>query len=296
MHLDVQEQISGLAMILPRLRGLQTLLSTAFLASSVNTGIDGQLFMHFSGSTPSECVAPSKGTIEVGEAWIGDASNLARLALWSYARGLPDQLLIGREALARELPPGETLTLMQVASRARAALQGAEANFILYLRKNAALYAEVRMQALSAVDEYSASVRKSVGDLTGSVVENVFRTAGLLVGVAIAGFLAPTISITVKLISTIGFLAYIIFILIYMLPAYRKRYEIETALVGKRLVIVSELGEQERTEMYESTSLESAYFENNFRNSVAVYALLYESGLIYLFYLAGVLLGRFPSL
>jgi hypothetical protein len=218
---------------------------------------------------------------------------IGSLAAWSYNRGLPDRLVIGREALARELPRGARVRLCNVEDAAVGALEGAKADFALYIRGQSKNYMRLREQALQALDHYVTSVRKTVSDLTSSVVRNVFQTTTLLLGVIVAGLLGPAVSLAARGLAGIGYVAYVGFILLYLLPERWHRFQLEAESLRTRLAVMSELGERERSRIWESATHESEYFQTYFRRTVCIYILLCCLGIVYLLVLLAIWLGPY---
>jgi hypothetical protein len=207
--------------------------------------------------------------------------ELARLATWAYQYGSSDKLAIARECLARELPPGGNVALVRVEEAAVGALEAAKANFVLYLRHNSAAYFEHRQRALDAVGTYAGTVRKTVSDLTGEVVDAVYRTAGLLVGVVIAGLIQPALSLDVQRLAAVLVAGYVLFVLVFPLRARWQRYELEAADLDATLGAMSELSSSERSRLRGRTAAANQLFERYFRLSRVVYAALALVAVIY---------------
>lgn len=283
-HLRVEARSPGLEASAARLAEMRNALAAAYLASAVHRTLDGALLLRFAGARPATCAItgpaatqPTSATSTVGAAELG---ALAQLTTWAYALSSPDKLAIARECLARELPPGREVSAADLDAAAGSALEAARANFVLYLRGNTEQYFRLRQQALDAVTAYAASVRKSVGDLTSGVVDNVYRTVGLLAGVVIAALIQPSLSPLVTRIAAALYTLYMVFVLTYLLSARERRFQLETAGLDARLAAMAELSVSERAHMSSQAAPERAYFERYFTLSRALYIVLAALGLL----------------
>lgn len=211
-----------------------------------------------------------------------DPRPLVRLCAWAYDNdnASPDKLAIARECLARELPHGEDVSLAGVESAAAGALEAAKANLTLYLRRNTEQYFSIRQKALDAVTTYTAAVRKSVSDLTGEVVDNVYRTAGLLVGVVIAGLIQPSFSLGVARLAALVYTAYIAFLVAFFMRARWRRFELERAGLEQHLAALPELGPSERDSLRRQPADAEAYFTSYFRRAWWIYVGLGAASLL----------------
>lgn len=296
-HLRVEERQPGLQVTAERLAELRTVLSALYLASSVRAE-QGYLTLRFAGSHPATCqIAQSQRDTDVPSV---DASSgettfrggaLARLCDWSYDNVSPDKLAIVRECLAQELGQGATLTLRGLEAVAAFVLDAARANFVLYLRRNTKQYFHVRRQALDTVSDYAAGVRKAVADLTGDVVDNVYRTVGLLVGVVVAALLQPALSLDVQRLAAFLYTLYITFVIVFVLEARRQHFVLGSADLKERLAAMPELSASELRRLRTQASGNDAYFEHYFRWSRFIYLGLGVVGLIYLLLLLTPLAG-----
>lgn len=299
-HLNLESRQPGLDATERRLAALRAALAAAYLASSVQSASGSAHMLRFAGARPATCSigeipaesarssrpSPSRIPAKTAESAFPDAAPaawdaLARLATWAYNHASPDKLAIARECLARELPAGRDVTLAEVAAAASAALEAAKANFVLYLRHNSERYFRVRQQALDAVSTYTAGVRKAVSDLTGDVVNNVYRTVGLLAAVVIAGLIQPSLSLAVARLAAGLYTLYIVFVLTYLISARERHYYLETADLDARLAAMPELSESERRRLRTQPSPERAYFERYFLLSRAIYIALAALGLLF---------------
>lgn len=282
-HLRVEERQPGLQTTLERLAALRAALSALYLASSVHSEQD-VLALRFAGPRPAVChITLSQGIKDgaVAETMYGGAA-LARFCDWSYDTASPDKLTIARECLARELAPGAALELSDLESAAALAHDAARANLVLYMRRNTEQYFRVRQQALDTVSDYAAGVRKAVADLTGDVVDNVYRTVGLLVGVVIAALVQPSLSLDVQRLAAFLYTLYIIFVLVFVLEARRRQFVLESADLDKRLTAMPELSAAELARLRVQARGNDAHFERYLRWSRFIYVGLGAVGLVYL--------------
>jgi hypothetical protein len=269
-HLRVAVRAPGLEEAAARLAGLRARLAAAYLAGTVAGSWQAGFTLRFAGPRPATCA------LTTDEAPGDDAggSALARLAAWAYRDASSEKLLIVRECLARELPAGGTITLTALGDAAGPALEAAKANLVLYVRRNIERYFTARQAAQDAVAAYAETVRKAVGDLTGDVVDNLYRTVGVLAGVLVAGLLQPALSLGVMRAAALLYALYVAFVLGIAVRARRDRYRLERRALAARLAALSELTEAERARLGVPASEADAYFHTYFRLAVGVYVVL----------------------
>jgi hypothetical protein len=268
--LRVQERAPGLAETARRLAGLRETLAVAYLASTVVAETDGRLTLRFAGTRPATCALDS------GPPWeeIGANGELARLAAWAYHGGAPEALIIARECRARELRPGTLMRLLEVTQAAGPALEAAKANLTLYVRRNIEQYFHLREAAQEAVATYSDGVRKAVSDLTSDVVDNVYRTVGVLAAAIIAGLALPAFSLPVLRLATGLYAIYIAFVLGVVLRARWERFLLEKQALRERLGAMPELSDGERVQIQRPSDESDAYFKRYYWWSFWIYLAL----------------------
>ena len=276
-HLRLVERDAGLEPLAAALGRLRAGVAAAYLAASVHETED-DLLLRFSGERPATCRLFATNSTGASQPLSG---ALGRFAAWAFEHGSADKLLIARECLARELPAGAEAPLAQVDAAAGPALEAARANLALYLRGRSQEYFQAREQAAETVSAYTLGVRRSVSDLTSEVVNNVFATVGLLVGVVIAGLIQPRASLPVQRLGVGLYTIYVVFILWFLLRARWERYQLERAEVGRRLDDMSELSASEGAGLRAQAGAANAYFERYFVLAWRIYAALGGLGVVY---------------
>ncbi|MEO7000961.1 MAG: hypothetical protein ABI068_04075 [Ktedonobacterales bacterium] len=268
---------AGLAETARRLAALRAALAATYLASQVDGTFAQGLNLRFAGARPTICRPDGDADIATDSA---DDSTLARLAGWAYAGGSPATLTIARECLADELPGGASVTLAQVEQAAETALEAAKANLTLYIQRNTTQYFALRQAAQDAVGAYSETVRKAVSDLTSDMVDSVYRTAALLVGIAIAWLIQPLASLWLLRIAIPLYVAYIVFLLLFVMRARWDRYVLEQTALRNRLATMDELTANLRARLIAPTIAADDYFQRYFRRSCWLYVALGALGIV----------------
>jgi hypothetical protein len=272
-HLRMAARMPGLEATAARLAGLRAWLAAAYLASAVEGSWPQGFTLRFAGPRPISC-ALAADEAPVAAAHIAGVDALARFAAWAYRDASSEKLLIARECLARELPVIATVGLAALAAAAATALEAAKANLVLYVRRNIERYFKARQAAQDTVAAYAETVRRAVGDLTGDVVDHLYRTVGVLAGVLLAGLLQPALSLPVVRWATLLYALYIAFVLGIAVRARRDRYRLERRAFAARLAALAELTETERAGVRAPASEADAYFRTYFRLAVGVYVAL----------------------
>ena len=296
-HLHLVTQTAGLEKILGLVQQAREALSACYLASSVTGPVNGMVSLRFAGARPTICHIAAGSPAAGGDKAPLSSPNddaLARLMTWAYQHASADKLAIARESLAHELPPGIEVNLASVEQAAGGALEAAKANFALYLHGNTAQYFQLRQQALDMVSGYAAGVRKAVSDLTADVVDNVYRTIGLLIGVVIASLIQPALAVTVQQIAVFVYIAYLLFLVYFLLESRRQRFELEAGDLEARLKAMPELSERERSLLRSEAGVADQYFYSYFRRSRLLYLVLAGVGALYLLLLFTPLATHLP--
>lgn len=313
-HLRVTHRMPGLDLIADRLAELRAGAAACELASAVDSGqsargdqsVGSVALLRFAGTRPAtlrlDLAAPAGdgagatrsassdagGAGEMDE-MVGvertddvdsDPDPLIELATWAYRDASPDRLAIARDALGREAPPAADVTLQRLHSIARPALDAARANLTIYLRGAAARYFQLRDAAQTAVSVYADATRKAVTDLTSDVVDNLFKTVGLIAGVVIAGLISPTASRPVAAIAALIYTGYVVFILWYLLRARYARYLLERSALDRTLAAMDELTSHERAALARPATDASAHFVSYYRLTWWIYVALALAGVV----------------
>ncbi|HEY7850160.1 MAG TPA: hypothetical protein VIC27_08850, partial [Ktedonobacterales bacterium] len=276
----------GLETTAAGLVALRAEMAATTLATVVQGTMTDGLTLRFAGVRPATCIlaapadsrAPKPAETTIGEA--GETA-LARLADWATRRATVDTLIIARECLARELPPGRVVSLAEVAHAAVGALEAAKANFTLFVRGQTDRYFAARQTAQDAIAEYAEVVRKAVSDLTSDVVDNVYRTVGLLAAVVIAGLIQPAISPLLALLASILYMGYIAFVIYFLLRARADHFTLEQAALTARLGEMSELTATERQRIRAPATSADAYYQRYMARSRRIYAVLLALGAVF---------------
>ena len=285
-HLRVAPRAPGLEHIATRLQALRAQVAACALASHVEgPGSDrvsdgqGDLTLRFAGARPAVARLASAAPPSDLEAQPRDA--LIALADWAYRDASPDKLAIARQALADTLTAGATLTLAQLCVAAAPALDAARANFAIYLHGATERYFQLRAAAQQTVSGFAEATRTAVASLTSDVTDNLFRTVGLIVGVAIAWLIQPSASLPLLRIATALYMLYVIFIVVYLLRARHARYELERQGLDDTLAAMTELTVAERERLRKPAAAAEAHFETYYRLTRLIYFCMAGIGALF---------------
>jgi hypothetical protein len=118
--------------------------------------------------------------------------------------------------------------------------------------------------------------------LTGDVVDNVYRTIGLLIGVVIAVLIKPRLALPVQQLAVSTYIAYLLFLVYFLLGARHRHFELESSDLQTHLQAMPELSERERSLLQGEARRANQYFEDYFRWSRRLYLALAAGGAMYL--------------
>jgi hypothetical protein len=293
-HLHLVEFAAGLEVVAAPIEKMSAALAACYLASTVSGDPGATLTLRFAGTRPPFCRLAEEVADPVSASAPSTTGALPRLMGWAYHHASADKLAIARECLAHDLPSGAEVSLMRLDEVASGALEAAKANLTLYLRGNTAQYFQLRQQALDLVTGYAADVRKTVSDLTGDVVDNLYRTIGLLIGVVIAVLIQPRAALMVQQLAVTIYIAYLLFLVYFLLGSRRRRFELDSSDLQTRLQAMPELSERERSLLQGEARSANQYFEDYFRWSSRLYLALAAAGVIYLLLLLTPLAAHLP--
>lgn len=292
-HLRVIARMPGLEAVAEQLASLRAAVAACALAGDLSA--DGATaLLRFAGTRPATLrldLSSARAAIPLPRdgarrgadsrpAVEQDSAPLIALVDWAYRDASPDRLAIARDALGRELPVATDVTLAGVAAAAKPALAAARANLALYLRGSAERYFQARAAAQAAISAYAEATRKAVTDLTSDVVDNLFKTVGLIAGVVIAGLIQPSASRPVATVAAALYTIYVIFIMWYLLRARHARYELERRALYATLEAMSELTRDERRVLRAPAYAASQHFDHYYRLTWRVYLALVVLGVL----------------
>lgn len=283
-HLCLVERASGLAATVRALACMRAEVAAVALASVVTGTCAEGLCLRFGGTHPATCVVAARGR-EDGDAAQGEEASvwvaLGRLAEWAYGGagdGDSERLLVARECLARELPGGEAVALATVAQAAERALAAARANMAILRRGRTEQYFRLRQAAQDAVAQYAESVRVAGGALASDVVDNVYRTVGLLVAVVIGALLQPASSLVVVRLAALLYTGYVAFVLLFYVRSRADRHVLDRASFERRVSVMSELSATERAALTLPAREAERYFARYLRRTRIIYRTLLVAG------------------
>jgi len=281
-HLRVMPRALGLERIAGRLQALRAQVAACALASHVERADDGgqqgDLTLRFAGARPA--VARLASAVAPGDLEALPRDALIELADWAYRDASPDKLAIARQALAETLTAGATLTLAQFCVAAAPALDVARANFAIYLRGATERYFQLRASAQQTVSGFADATRAAVASLTSDVTDNLYRTVGLIVGVAIAWLIQPSASLILAQVAAALYTLYVAFIVGYLLRARHDRFRLERKGLDDTLAAMSELTPAERARLRAPAHDAEAYFETYYRWTRIMYLVVAGLGIV----------------
>jgi hypothetical protein len=287
-HLRVVSRMPGLEAVEERLAALRASVAACALASVLDADTRPAT-LRFAGTRPATlrldlatppAAPPMPAVTEADPA--PDSSEepdaLIALADWAYRDASPDRLAIARDALGRELPAASETRLEDVRAAASPALSAARANLALYLGGRAERYFQLRGAAQQAISVYADATRKAVSDLTSDVVDNLFKTAGLIAGVVIAGLIEPTASRPVVALAALLYIGYVAFIYWYPLGARQDQKRLAHDGLDKTLTSMRELPESERAGLLAVLNPVEAHFARYWGRARTIYLVLAIAG------------------
>ena len=291
LALAVEQRAPGLEPMAHAVAALRERLAAMELAASVQAAEGDALLLRFAGEPVRACTLAAE---DVATSKLPEGETLSRLGAFAYGSETPDRLYIARDCLAHGFPAASRVTFVELEDAALHALPAAAATINLYLKRQTEHYFTVRQETLDAVETYAEGVRKAVGDLTSDVVSDVYKTAGLLLAVVIAALLGPAHARLVWELGTVAYLAYLIFIVRFLLPARERRFVLDGREVLDHLRAVSELTGDEKHEIWQTAARANDYFRHYLRRSRWIYYALAAAGLIFLLVLLTPLAAHLP--
>ena len=112
------------------------------------------------------------------------------------------------------------------------------------------------------------------------MVDNVYRTVGLLAAVVIAGLIQPTISPWLALAASILYSGYIAFVILFLLRARSDHFTLEQDALATRLVVMAELTTVERERIRKPATSADDYYQRYMGRARFIYWALLAAGVI----------------
>jgi multisubunit Na+/H+ antiporter MnhB subunit len=148
------------------------------------------------------------------------------LYVWAYADPKParSKLEIVRRVVASRLPPG-TRTFAELIASAADLLSECGVQLRVLMDDNLADSFERRERIEKLVRDYVDQVSRQIESLSKEVVDNIYKTVGLLVAVALAYLLKPDGGTAVLVLGVTLYVAYILFILLFYLRSLEQEHQ-----------------------------------------------------------------------
>ena len=216
-HLVTDEVASDHAGIVKSIHRLCQILSITYLADRVSPDEDG-VICEFRGHKRVRVRIPSM------DSKLASNNSICSLLEWGYDNSSSDKLNIIRQVISLQLGEDETANFSALVKSAHDILEIAKSNFRLFLRHSVELYFDKRLKVSEHVQRFSNEVGKGIADLTSELVSNVYKTVGIIIGVAVASLVKPEMAGPATYWSSFLYLIYIGFIVLYLLPSAYLRF------------------------------------------------------------------------
>jgi hypothetical protein len=191
-------------------------LAVAYLADHVKVD-DGRLTCQFRGHKRVWIPLPP---LNEGDA----AIPIYKLFTWAYENTSSDKLEIMRQIISLQLEHNTTDNYTILRERAADMLGAAKSNFQIYLRRSVEMYFDKRLKVSEFIQKFSEETGASVSALTSELINNLYKTVGLILAVIIAALVDPKQTPPVVYWTSLLYLIYIGFIFSYLLPAAYFRF------------------------------------------------------------------------
>lgn len=202
--------------ILETIAQLRERLCIAYLADRLGLK-DGTLTCEFKGQKKTQVRIPPLG--------VGSSDNsVFKLFAWAFENSSSDKLGIVRQIISIQLGDNAERNYSVLCSRAGEILGIAKSNFQLFLRRSVELYFDKRLKVSEFLQKFSEEVGTRVSDLTSELVGNLYKTIGVILGVVIAALVDPKQTPVVAYYTSLLYLVYVTFILVYLLPSAYWRF------------------------------------------------------------------------
>lgn len=215
----------------------------------------------------------------------GTSTEAFDLYGWVYgdARTARTRLHLVRRVVASRLPPGER-SFSELVANAQDLRSECDLQLRMLMDENLADSFEQRERIEKLVRDYVSEFGGQSASLSKEVVDNLYKTVGLLAGVALAYLLKPEQGITVLSVGVILYSAYLLFIIRFYLRSLEEGYlakasafHLESAELGRRGILTSEL--QQRLA---SVGAEEQKLAEKFRTVRRIYWTLFAAAIVLL--------------
>jgi hypothetical protein len=216
-----------------------------------------------------------------------DGTSTKAFDLYNWVYGDPGtartRLHLMRRVVASRLPPGER-SFQEFVANAQDLMSECDLQLRMLMDENLGDSFEQRERIEKLVRDYVSEFAGQSASLSKEVVDNLYKTVGLLAGVALAYLLKPEQGITVLAVGVILYAAYILFILRFYLRSLEEGYrakasafDLENAELVRRGIVTSELEKR-----LASVGAEKLKLEGKFRTVRRIYRALLAAAAIVL--------------
>lgn len=232
-------------------------LCVAHLANRLRIG-NGQTTCEFLGHKLVKVVMPKVLDVH-------PSPGFFKLFLWAYENSSSDKISILRQIVSILLNGDASDNYRKLLESGNEILGIAKSNFQLFLRRSVELYFDKRIRVNEFFQKYSKEVGENLSHLTTELVNNLYKTVGIILGAVIAALIDPNQTRAIIFWTSSLYLIYILFILVYLLPSTYVRFSgISRAYLHSRSELRDVLTEDEISriegQIYQRTRYEFLVF------------------------------------
>lgn len=149
---------------------------------------------------------------------------LCRLCLWTYENFSSDKLQISRHVISAQLSDIASQNFSYLQGHSNNILEVSKSNLSIYLQKNAEHFLAKRAEIIDRLHKFAQSIADNVSELTSGLVDNLYRTAGIGLGLLAAYFVNPAVSLLIIPWAVGAVVLYLLVVNFYVLLGIFVRY------------------------------------------------------------------------
>jgi hypothetical protein len=146
-------------------------------------------------------------------------NTLYELFIWGYQSFSSDKIDILRQIISLQLGENPRSNFSRLIELSENILISAKSNFHLFLKGNVDRYFEKREQVSEYLQKITEDINKNISDITLELVNNIYKTIGVIIGILIAALVKPISTPVIIRMASFLYFIYILFILLFLLPS-----------------------------------------------------------------------------
>lgn len=147
-----------------------------------------------------------------------------KLFYWIFDNSSSDKLDIVRHIITLRAPGGGNENYIDILNGAGDVLGSAKDNFQTFIKQSVEFYFDTRSKISDYLQKFNEDIGLKISSLASELIENLYKTVGVILGVAITIVLDPNYTALIIFAISLLYFAYILFVFIVLLGTTYLRF------------------------------------------------------------------------